>query len=467
MGGEKVDAIKGATSLNIPFDFGCLEAEQGLFRTQHVDGIMGLSARIDTLPFQLKNNNITNTKRFSLCFRPKGGYLTLAAPTSNIPTMSTSGNLNSISSNNVPPMTYIALTKTSGWFTVKLIDILMYVPDHSNPNSNEQNTMKNNLRGTNKNNLLNGGIKESIGEPTNKLNQGKGIIIDSGTTDTFLSSNIKKSFETMFLKMSNGIRFGNHKMTLTDRQFRRLPVIVYRFQNKYDESQFIDIETSPISYADKFRSAKPGAHDYIFRIYLTEGAGAVLGSNFMNYHNIEFDIENMEVGISSESCHFEPTSKHRNLAGININNTTTTNNRNNKNVLEKYSLYNVEDEEENIQEYDETVLRRRLMITHNDDNDELGNIDVMYNSSKHIWYSYEHYSTSNSVSNNLLVGQTCCSGFSNISTQQSLTKETLTLLSMNLPVKDSLYITSNSLNSCNAFLLLMIVTFTLVLFVLH
>ena len=43
--------------------------------------------------------------------------------------------------------------------------------------------------------LLNGGIKESIGEPTDKLNQGKGVIIDSGATlDTFLSSNIKKKF---------------------------------------------------------------------------------------------------------------------------------------------------------------------------------------------------------------------------------------------------------------------------------
>ena len=82
-------------------------------------------------------------------------------------------------------MTNIALTKTSGWFTVKLIDMLMYVPDHSKP-------LKNNLRCTNKNMLLNGGIKELIGEPTNKLNQDKGVIIDSGATvDTFISSHKK------------------------------------------------------------------------------------------------------------------------------------------------------------------------------------------------------------------------------------------------------------------------------------
>lgn len=397
MGGETPESVAGAGLLSIPFTFGCQEVEQGLFRTQHVDGIMGLSAKVDTFPFQLKRGNLTKTKRFSLCFRPKGGYLTLAAPSAK------SADINSPAMSK-PPINYIPLTKGAGWYTVKLVDILMYVPAPSNTNTNSNLRGSTSVMGTTSGSNV---VKESIGATTAKFNAGKGVIIDSGTTDTYLPSSIRQNFETMFTKLTKGISYSNSRMTLTDEQFRRLPVIVYRFTDKFDESKFVDVETHPYSYSEKTRSSKiTGGFDYVFRIYLTEGNGAVLGSNFMNYHNIEFDIEKSRVGIQPDSCHFKPPnpSVGRLLESEQTSEQPTAmmtiDYDENIQEFESFNFWesehhpqNVDEESSSPQEGFNVMARRRLIV----DDAYNATLDHMYRNSRHV-YEYPSVASTASVS---------------------------------------------------------------------
>lgn len=136
------------------------------------------------------------------------------------------------------PPQFAKLLKSSGWYTVKLIDILLRHPGS--------------------------GKIESIGEPSSKYATGKGTIVDSGTTDTYLPFAVRNAFEKLFRTFSNGVRYNNNRISLTKAQYEVLPTIIYRLGGVH--SEYIDIESPPSSYAETMRS---GVSDYAFRIYLT------------------------------------------------------------------------------------------------------------------------------------------------------------------------------------------------------
>eukprot|EP01006_Ploeotia_vitrea_P032593 TRINITY_DN64783_c3_g1_i1.p1 TRINITY_DN64783_c3_g1~~TRINITY_DN64783_c3_g1_i1.p1 ORF type:complete len:591 (+),score=-27.31 TRINITY_DN64783_c3_g1_i1:901-2673(+) len=48
-----------------------------------------------------------------------------------------------------------------------------------------------------------------------------------------------------------------------------------------------------------------GNNKYAFRVYLSEGSGAVLGANFMNGMNVIFDRDKNRIGFATSSCIYE------------------------------------------------------------------------------------------------------------------------------------------------------------------
>ena len=248
------------------FKFGCQDKETGLFRTQEVDGIMGLSAHDNTLPFALYKAGVTTTKAFAMCMRTTGGVLTLGGVDASL---------------HEEPARWAALLNKhtagkrgdNGWFTVRLVDILMKPVD---------------------------GPAKSIGVVSSKFSSGKGTIVDSGTTDTYLPSDITQKWNTLFAEMSGGMKYSNRMQEMSEADFSRLPTLVYRLE-AWNGKGTVDIESPPSSYTETVVLPN-GRVKRTHRVYTTEGVGAVLGSNFMTGYNTIFDIDAGKIGFARSKC---------------------------------------------------------------------------------------------------------------------------------------------------------------------
>jgi hypothetical protein len=199
LGGPNASSIKSASDLTVKFEFGCQDSETGLFRTQNIDGIMGFSGQANTLPYKMMEQKITSTKMFSMCFRIGGGFMTIGGMDTTI------HDRKSPTSTEPVDIKWAKLQKPNGWFTVKILDVLL-----TNPTE--------------------GGVK-SIGGAAFKYNSGKGAIVDSGTTDTYLPSSLASNFKEAFKTVTGGMMHTNTAVSLTEDKFKKLPTIVYRLES--------------------------------------------------------------------------------------------------------------------------------------------------------------------------------------------------------------------------------------------
>eukprot|EP00602_Paraphysomonas_sp_CaronLab_P011951 CAMPEP_0185043552 /NCGR_PEP_ID=MMETSP1103-20130426/42962_1 /TAXON_ID=36769 /ORGANISM="Paraphysomonas bandaiensis, Strain Caron Lab Isolate" /LENGTH=352 /DNA_ID=CAMNT_0027583731 /DNA_START=690 /DNA_END=1745 /DNA_ORIENTATION=- len=226
---------------------------------------MGMSADPNTLPYALVAHKIIKTNVFSLCFLHTGGTMAIGATNAKL---------------NKHEMQYAAMLKKSGYFTVFVEGVFLRKPGDEK------------LQG--------------IGESKTKYNTGKGIIVDSGTTDSYLPSSIASSFMRLFRSIS-GITYSNSAMSLTSDQIKRLPVIVYRLRSSESFDKFIEVEFPPKNYVEPV----PGQHGrYVIRLYLHERSGGVIGANMMIGHNVVFDQHNMRVGFAKSDCLVQNSGMH-------------------------------------------------------------------------------------------------------------------------------------------------------------
>lgn len=238
VGGLSRDLIPKGDDYKVDFMFGCQTSETGLFKTQLADGIMGMSMSPDTLPVQLKTKGVVAANIFALCFRVGGGIMTLGGVDQRI--HSKSG------------IDYAKSLHSTGWFTVNLLDIVFTNPEGKGSKL----------------------YRDSLGIDKSKLNTGKGIIVDSGTTDSYLPSSIATVFKSKF-KDITGIDFTAKNFELTAAQISLLPNVVFVLEGS--DGKPFDVAMPWSNYLDPVGGGK-----YTARVYLTEGSGAVLGANFMN-----------------------------------------------------------------------------------------------------------------------------------------------------------------------------------------
>jgi hypothetical protein len=298
IGGERADMLEKLPKYSVNFTFGCQTSETGLFRTQVENGIMGLSADPNTLPYVLHAKQLIPSRSFTLCLLPNGGLMSIGDEETEH-----------------PEMKYAQLVSRSGFYTIHVESILLKThagAPHGRATSSDKEILS--------------GVYHDIGEPKSKINSGKGIIVDSGTTDSYLPSAISASFKKTFQKLT-GIYPSNSPITLTPEQYRHLPIIIYRVtaapssssssSNSDQKSRprsvseghgvsgsvgetsplTMDVEFPPWNYLEAQKDGK-----YVMRLYLTEGSGGVIGANMMIGHHVLFEVDKHRVGFVKSDC---------------------------------------------------------------------------------------------------------------------------------------------------------------------
>ena len=196
-----------APAFSFPLQFGCQDSITGLFKTQLADGIMGMENDNSAFWHQMYDQKKISSKGFSLCFsRPEeakkdgteAGALTLGGSDTRLHTS---------------PMVYTSTKGTSsrgGFFSVHVRKI--YMRDGSGGTS---------AISTNPNVEI-----ITLDGTEDTFNIG-GVIVDSGTTDTYWNSRIKNTLRDSFQKLS-GRPFGHDKLKLTNEELLKLPTILFQ-----------------------------------------------------------------------------------------------------------------------------------------------------------------------------------------------------------------------------------------------
>jgi hypothetical protein len=188
----------------VEFVFNCQITSSGLFRSQLADGIMGLSQHEAALPRVMFDQGKIQNRLFSLCFRKEvvvskkgvsAGVLTFGGIDRRL---------------NSSPMVYAKNIARTGWYTVYVKNVYL-----------QQST---------------GETANVIQIPSDRyeINSGKGVIIDSGTTDSFLHKSMKQPFNEIW-KQLTGKAYSNSPLRLTRKQVLNLPTILIQIMAYDDE----------------------------------------------------------------------------------------------------------------------------------------------------------------------------------------------------------------------------------------
>jgi len=144
-------------------------------------------------------------------------------------------------------------------------------------------------------------------------NAGKGAVIDSGSTDTFLPKAITDVFGAALIKYS-GIDISQGPFSLPPdvgvEKFRKsLPSFVFSLQSADLSSDSLSAPVEVVIPPGRYLESV-GTDKYQLSVYATEAEGMVLGANFISGYNVIFDSEKNRIGFAESECSYEALHKN-------------------------------------------------------------------------------------------------------------------------------------------------------------
>jgi hypothetical protein len=288
-----------ASHLAFNLVFGCQTLVTGLFKTQLADGIMGMNTQSEAFWYQMFTAaKLGQAKIFALCFSrqpiaerqgTEAGALTLGGVDPRLH-----------SSDMV--FTSRASGGRSGFFSVKVRKVYLREGTHGeSAKSSSQDP--------------HAGVRD-LGVSFEDLNQG-GIIVDSGTTDTYWNKQIGSVFQKVFKEMT-GLSYTHSALTLTTEEIlTKFPTILFQLvadpaENADSDSEGLAGTLDPEHPKDviiafpptHYMEFDPDDGKWTARFYVTESSGSVLGANAMMGHDVMFDVDKDRIGWAESNCDY-------------------------------------------------------------------------------------------------------------------------------------------------------------------
>jgi len=313
---------KDANDYTFELSFGCQYKITGLFKTQLADGIMGMENSENSFWMQMYNANMIQNKMFSLCFSNSNEQISKDGTVAG--TVSLGGSDTRL---HQTPMVYAENDTSNGWYTVYVKGIYLQLKKNKDVDDGKEVKVAEIKQNYSE---IYDTVKLDLDIP--KLNS-RGIILDSGTTHTYLPWFVNKLFSDAFEKIY-GATFDQMSKNITqlifdiqegdsDDEFdidEELPTIVIQFRGATNVTEYdIDDEhqwglaghlddTSPYDTIleippTQYLTFSKYKHTIVPKVHLddTEGFG-VIGANSMVGYDVLFDMDNNRVGFAKSDC---------------------------------------------------------------------------------------------------------------------------------------------------------------------
>ena len=300
------DDLNPFQAANFAFDlqFGCQTSITGLFITQLADGIMGMDRANSAFYEQIYQAQKVPNRAFALCFwrqtmevsrdGTQAGALTLGGTDTRLHTT---------------PMLRTPLLSSQGFYSVHIRNMFL-----SSNNNNDNSSSSSNVI--------------PIPNAPSLLTRGE-VIVDSGTTDTYLARSLEPYFKQVFQDMVGETYSHKGISGYTAQQLdEKYPTILFQIAGNEEYNRQVETtwkkknKNTPLpnlagdldpQHPYDVILAMPPSHYFeydtekevwVARFYLEEASGGVLGANAMMGHDVLFDVDSVELGWAESLCDY-------------------------------------------------------------------------------------------------------------------------------------------------------------------